>query len=175
MACSQTCAGGCYPLKGKCQIKLATTEIMGFTQFLGHHAVCFQTDNEPTVQSILRCLLNARHALGLRIRITISKIYDHSNALAENAVNRLRGLAGTVMEQLQNRLGVKLGTSNCRMFWHRGISRRCGGGCAVFGLCLGSGPVLACFCFCCFDWRGKIRISDQGMCTSSLAVDVLSV
>ena len=117
MACSQTGAVGCCPLKGKGQIKLATTEIMGFTQSLGHHAVCFQTDNEPTVRSILRCLLNARHALGLPTRITTSKIYDHSNALAENAVNRVRGLAGTLMEQLQNRIGVKLGTSNGIWSW----------------------------------------------------------
>ena len=112
VACSQTGAVGCCPLKGKGQIKLATTEIMGFTQPLGHQAVCFQTDNEPTVRSILRCLLNARHALGLPTRITTSKIYDHSNALAENAVNRARGLAGTLMEQLQTRIGVKLSTSN---------------------------------------------------------------
>ena len=38
-------------------------------------------------------LINARHATGLPTRISTSKIADHSNALAENAVNRIRGLA----------------------------------------------------------------------------------
>ena len=38
-------------------------------------------------------LINARHAMGLPTRISTSKIADHSNALAENAVNRIRGLA----------------------------------------------------------------------------------
>ena len=38
-------------------------------------------------------LINARHAMGLPTHISTSKIADHSNALAENAVNRIRGLA----------------------------------------------------------------------------------
>ena len=91
---------------------MATSEIMGCTQFLRHHAVCFQIGNEPTVRSILRYFFNERHALGLPTRIRASKIYGHSNALAENAVNRIRGLAATLMEQLQSRIGVKLNTSN---------------------------------------------------------------
>ena len=117
MADSQTGYVGCCPLKSKGQIKLATCEIMAFTQNIGHHEVCFLTDNEPTTRQILRCLLNARHALGLPTRIITSKVADHSNALAENTVNRVRGLAGTLMDQLQTKLGLKSGTSNPLWSW----------------------------------------------------------
>ena len=108
---------GCCPLKGKSQVKLATHELMAFTQSLGYTTVCFSSDNEPTTRMILRGLLNARHALGLPTRISTSKVADHSNALAENAVNRIRGLACTLMEELQQRIKVKISTDNPLWSW----------------------------------------------------------
>ena len=108
---------GCCPLKGKGQIKLATHELMAFTQSLGYTTVCFSSDNQPTTRMILRGLLNARHALGLPTRISNSKIADHSNALAENAVNRILGLACTLMEEVQHRIKVKLNTDNPLWSW----------------------------------------------------------
>ena len=77
MADSQAGYVGCCHLKSKGQIKLATCEIMSFTQNTGHHKVSFLTDNEPRTRQILRCLLNARHALGLLSRIINSKVADH--------------------------------------------------------------------------------------------------
>ena len=108
---------GCCPLKGKSQVKLATHELMAFTQSLGYTTVCFSSDNEPTTRMILRGLLNARHALGLPTRISTSKVADHSNALAENAVSRIRGLACTLMEELQHLIKVKLNTDNPLWSW----------------------------------------------------------
>ena len=108
---------GCCPLRGKGQIKLTTHEVMAFTQSLGYSAVCFSTDNEPTTRQILRCLINARHAMGLPTRIGTSKIADHSNALAENAVNRIRGLTCTLMEEVQAKIGMKLNTNNTIWSW----------------------------------------------------------
>ena len=117
MADSQTgYVGGC-PMKRKGEIKLATWEIKSFTQNIGHHEVCFLTDNEPTTRQILRYLLNARHALGLPRRIRSSKVADRANALAENTVNRVRGLAGTLMGQFQTKLRLKIGTSNLLWSW----------------------------------------------------------
>jgi hypothetical protein len=89
MANSQAGQVGCCPVKSKDETKLATCEIMAFTQKIGHHEVCFLTDNVPTTRRILRRLLNARHALGLPTRIITSTVADHSNALAENTVNRV--------------------------------------------------------------------------------------
>lgn len=108
---------GCCPLRGKSQIKLATHEIMAFTQSLGYSAG-FSTDNEPTTRQILRCLINARHAMGLPTRISTSKIADHSNSLAdENAVNRIRGLACILMEEAQAKMRMKLNTNNTIWSW----------------------------------------------------------
>ena len=85
MVDSQTGAVGCVPLPSKGQIKLATSEVMAFTQGLGYH--CLLPHSEPAVRKILRALLNARHALGLPTKITTAKPYDHGNSLlAENAI-----------------------------------------------------------------------------------------
>eukprot|EP00435_Cladocopium_sp_Y103_P048802 s823_g14.t1 len=107
LADSQTGAVGCVPLKSKGQVKLATSEVMPFGQGLGYHSVCFHTDNEPSVRKILRALLNAPHALGSPTRITTAKPYDHANSLAENSIQRVRGLTGTLMEQLQEYIGER--------------------------------------------------------------------
>ena len=61
---------GCCPLRGKGQIKLATHEVMAFTQSLGYSAVCFSTDNEPITRQTFRCLIKARHPIGLPTRIS---------------------------------------------------------------------------------------------------------
>ena len=68
-------------------------------------------------RQIFRSILHARHALGLLTRISTSKEKDHSNALAENTVNRIRGLCGTLMEQLQSNIKMKIGISNPLWSW----------------------------------------------------------
>lgn len=62
-------------------------------------------------------LIDARRAMGLPTRISTSKIADHSNALAENAVNRIRGLACTLMEEVQAKIGMKLNTNDTIWSW----------------------------------------------------------
>ena len=58
-------------------------------------------DNEPTIRSLLRILLNSRHAMGLRTRLYTTKVKDSAgNSLAENAIQRVRGLACTLMHGL---------------------------------------------------------------------------
>ena len=99
------------------QVKLATCELLTFTQNLGYTTVCYLTDNEPSTRQILRSILHARHALGLPTRISTSKVKDHSNALAENTVKRIRGLCGTLMEQLQSNIKIMIGTSNPLWSW----------------------------------------------------------
>ena len=108
---------GCVPLRSKNQVKLAVCELMAFTQNAGHHAVTYLCDNEPSVRSILRALINARHSLGLPTRIQTSKVGDHSNALAENSVARIRQLAGSYMDQLHTHLNMHIGTTNGLWSW----------------------------------------------------------
>ena len=88
-------------LKSKNQTNLIAHEILAFSQVLGHHEVGYFGDNEPTVRQILPMLLNARHALGLRTRVFTTKIKDPAgNGLAENAIGRIRSLAGTLVGSL---------------------------------------------------------------------------
>eukprot|EP00435_Cladocopium_sp_Y103_P037705 s280_g10.t1 len=108
---------GCVPLRNKNQVKLAVCELMAFTQNIGHHAVTYLCDNEPSIRVILRALISARHSLGLPTRIQTSKVGDHSNALAENTVARVRQLAGSFMDQLHTKLNLKLGTKNGLWSW----------------------------------------------------------
>ena len=49
--------------------------------------------------------------------MTSSVAYDHGNALAENAISRVRALACSLMHQLHNRLGIQLSTSNALWSW----------------------------------------------------------
>lgn len=117
MCDNQTGFVGCTPLKHKSQVKLATCELLTFTQDLGYTTVCYLTDTEPSTRQILRSILHARHALGLFTRISTSKVKGHSNALTENTVNRIRGLCGTLMEQLQSNIKMKIATSNPLWSW----------------------------------------------------------
>ena len=118
MVCSQTGYLGAVPLKFKNQINLMAKEIMTFCQNLGHDEVGFYGDNEPTVRSLLRVLLNSRHALGLRTRIFTTKVRDSAgNSLAENAVQRIRSLACTLMEEVFSNTGIRLNMNHGLWSW----------------------------------------------------------
>ena len=88
---------------------------MTFCQNLGHDEVGFFGDNEPTVRALLRVLLNSCHALGLRTRIYTTRV--SGNSLAENAVQRVRGLACTMLEDLMSRIGVRLNSNHGLWSW----------------------------------------------------------
>jgi hypothetical protein len=63
-------------------------------------------DNEPTLRQLLRMVVRARLAMGLPTRQTTSPPYSHGNSLVENAVGRIRPLAGTLMHYLSEQVGV---------------------------------------------------------------------
>ena len=89
------------PLKSKNQMSLITYELMAFTQVLGHGEVQYYADNEPTSRQILRLLVAARSAIGLKTIVRTTKIYDSAgNSLVENAIQRIRSSAATLMEDL---------------------------------------------------------------------------
>ena len=55
--------------------------------------------------------------MGLKTKMTSSVAYDHGNALAENAVARVRALACSLMHQLHGRLGITLSTNSAMWSW----------------------------------------------------------
>ena len=118
MACSHTGYLNAVPQTSKAQINLITNEILAFSQALGHPEVGYFGDNEPTVRQILRMLLNARHALGLKTQIFTTKIRDPAgNGLAENAIGRIRSLAATLMEDVNEEIGIRLNTEHPLWGW----------------------------------------------------------
>ena len=61
-------------------------------------------------------LITARHSLGLATRLNTSKLGGHS-FLPENAVDRVRKLAGSFIEGAQSRLGIKVGSDRALWTW----------------------------------------------------------
>ena len=114
---SQTGALGSDPLKSKGQLSLMAQEIMTFIQGLGHVEVGLYADNEPTMGSMLRIVLNSRHSMGLRTRLYTTKVRGSAgNSLAENAIQRVRGLACTLMSDVAESCKphiVELGCQTC--------------------------------------------------------------
>ena len=109
---------GAVPLKSKGQLNIMAREVMTFIQNLGHTEVGLYGDNEPTIRSLLRIVLNSRHAMGLRTRLYTTRVRDSAgNSLAENAIQRVRGLAATVMEYLMKNTGLKLNTNHGLWSW----------------------------------------------------------
>ena len=117
MVCSHSGFVGCIPLKSKSQINLISREVMNFIQLLGHHDVILRADNEGATRQILRVVVSARHKLGLPTRCMTAKVGDHSNCLVENAIGRIRALAGSLMDHVQKKLNTRFSSSHGLWSW----------------------------------------------------------
>ena len=105
------------PLRSKNQWNLMVRELLGFTGILGHSEIVFYCDSEPTLRQLLRMVVNARLSMGLPTRHNTSAPYSRSNALVENAVGRIRPLAGTLMHFLSEQVGVEFSSNSPWWSW----------------------------------------------------------
>lgn len=106
------------PLKTKNQMSLITHELMAFTQVLGHEHVVYYADNEPTTRQMLGLLVASRTAAGLKTTSRTTRIYDSAgNSLVENAIQRVRSLAATLMEDLAGRIGLRFSSQHPLWSW----------------------------------------------------------
>ena len=104
---SQTGFLGVVPIQAKNQFNYMTHEVLSFVQGLGYAEVGFYGDNEPTIRQILKTIITARHALGLKTKTYTTKLKDSAgNALVENSIQRIRQLACTLMEDVSERTGL---------------------------------------------------------------------
>ena len=88
-------------MNGKAQFDLATKEVIAFChQTLGYNDVMLRCDNEPSVLQLLRLVVQARQQMCLQTQACTPSAYQHGNALAKNAIQRIRGLAGSLMHSL---------------------------------------------------------------------------
>ena len=121
---SRTSFLGCEPMNGKAQFDLATKEVIAFChQALGYNDVMLRCDNEPSVLQLLRLVVQARQQMCLQTQACTPSAYQHGNALAENAIQRIRSLAGSLMHftvGLQSIPTMHFGLGACVMqrgFW----------------------------------------------------------
>ena len=100
------------PLSSKAQVDLATKEIIAFCQTLGYNQVMLRCDNEPSILQTQRMVVQARQAMGLETLACTPAAYQHGNSLAENAIQRIGGLAGSLMHSLQHKLRVIINSTH---------------------------------------------------------------
>ena len=105
------------PLRSKNQWSLMIRELLGFAGILGHSELVFMCDNEPTLLQLKRMVVNARLSMGLPTRKTNPAPYSHGNSLVENAVGRIRPLAGTLAHFLSDQVGVEFSTNSPWWSW----------------------------------------------------------
>ena len=99
-------------------MNLIAHEILAFTQILGHEEVTYYSDNEPTLRQVARLLVQARGSMGLKTKMRHTKICDHAgNALAENAIQRVRSVAATLMENVAQRTSLRFSGQHPLWSW----------------------------------------------------------
>ena len=114
---SMTNFTGCVPISKKNDFDLMVREILQFTQVLGHSECTFLCDNEPAIMQVQKRAVHARQMMGLVTHSKTPAAYDHGNSLCENTVNRVRGLAGTLMHSVQEKLAIQLNTNHGLWSW----------------------------------------------------------
>ena len=107
--CSQTGYIHCTPTKQNNQFDLMVRELITFSQLLGRTDLTFMADSEPTMRQLMRMAVNTRS--------TTPPTYLHGNSLVENAIGRVRQLAGSFMHALGEKLGIEISTSSPIWTW----------------------------------------------------------
>ena len=118
MTCNRTGYLGVVPVKAKNQLSYLTHEVLSFVQALGWEEVGFYGDNEPIIRQMLKTIITARHALGLRTKVYTTKVRDSAgNALAENSIQRVRQLACVFMQDVTQRTGMSFKCDHALWSW----------------------------------------------------------
>ena len=114
---SSTNFTGCVPISKKNDFDVMVREIIQFSQILGHGECNFLCDNEPSIMQVQKKAVQARRAMGLMTHSKTPAAYTHGNSLCENTVNRVRGLAGALMNHVEAKLSIKLNTNHGLWSW----------------------------------------------------------
>eukprot|EP00435_Cladocopium_sp_Y103_P011449 s72_g3.t1 len=117
MVCAQIGYVHCTPVRHKNQFDVMVRELVSMAQLLGHTDLSLMCDNEPSTRQLLRMAVNTRLAMGLPTRSTTPPAYSHGNSLVENAVGRIRPLAGSLMHALSLKLGIEISTNSHLWTW----------------------------------------------------------
>ena len=108
----------CFPMKGKDDSKHAVRELVKYLQYLGHGDICLRCDQEPAVLTIQSLLQRTWQRKGFRVVIENAKVLDHGgNAWAEKAIDRVRGMAGVLLQQLSLNIGHEVPANHPLFSW----------------------------------------------------------
>ena len=78
----------------------------------------YYSDNEPTLRQAFKLLLQSRSAFGLKTTMRTTRIYDAAgNSLVENAIQRIRNVAATLMESLTESTGLRFSSQHPLWTW----------------------------------------------------------
>ena len=123
------CRGVALPSKGHESLVYAAKKILSFIAYLGHQTVEVRADNEPAVESLVTMVVQARNKIGLKTLSKPSQPYGRAtNGAAEQAIQTLRDLGATLLEQVRTKAGIDLKTSDDLIGWaysHAGHLHNC--------------------------------------------------
>ena len=106
------------PSKGDESLAHGAKEVLGFIAYLGYKGVGIRGDNEPSAVALTKMICQARSKLGLKTVDKPCQPYEHpTNGAAEQAVQGIRDLGTTLLEQLKSTSGAELRTSDDLVGW----------------------------------------------------------
>ena len=106
------------PSKGDESLVHGAKEILGFIAYLGYSAVGIRGDNEPSAMAVTKMVCQARSKIGLKTVDKPCQPYEHAtNGTAEQAVQGIRDLATTLLEQVKRKSATELRSSDDMVSW----------------------------------------------------------
>ena len=92
-------------------------ELCKFIGFCGHSEVTLRSDGEPTCRALQQGVKDLREKLKLTTHLEQTEKGDHQGNPAEQTVNQVRQLAGTLLSQLEEETGQHISTNSPVHAW----------------------------------------------------------
>ncbi|CAE7834970.1 GIP [Symbiodinium sp. CCMP2592] len=106
------------PCESKGDTRYLGIELMRFIKSLGHTTVTLKCDNEPSTLTLQRAIVTARQRLGLQTLVQNPAIgAKGSLGFCEKAIDSVRKLANTLLDQARHRTGLPLPTTHVLFAW----------------------------------------------------------
>ncbi|CAE7242873.1 RE1, partial [Symbiodinium sp. CCMP2592] len=112
------CAAIPTPAKGgSIAFRFLVAELCKFISFCGHSEVTLRSDGEPTCRALQQGVKDFRDKLKLVTHLEQVEKDSHEGNPAEQAVEQLRQLTGTLLSQLEHEMGQKISTMSPVHAW----------------------------------------------------------
>ena len=115
---TSACAAIPTPAKGgPITFRFLVAELCKFIGFCGHSEVTLRSDGEPTCRALQQGVKDLRDKLKLTTHLEQTEKGDHQGNPAEQTVNQVRQLAGTLLSQLEEETGQHISTNSPVHAW----------------------------------------------------------